>query len=149
MHFSNQNNKIHLYTLPSFFFTNKNILRPSYRHPNLQIPLLVSRHNINRGFFFSHMGWLLVKKHPLVKEKGATLDMSDLTSEPVLMFQRKSVPLPTPYPPVKCHSLLSSPGSICRWSASSAFCYRPPFPSIFGAKMSSLHTALPHYSATA
>lgn len=35
------------------------------------------------------MGWLLCKKHPLVREKGATLDMSDLTSEPVLAFQRK------------------------------------------------------------
>lgn len=46
-------------------------------------------HNINRGFFFAHMGWLLVKKHPLVKEKGATLDMSDLTSDPMLQFQRK------------------------------------------------------------
>uniref|UniRef100_A0A914KM23 Fatty acid desaturase domain-containing protein n=2 Tax=Meloidogyne TaxID=189290 RepID=A0A914KM23_MELIC len=46
-------------------------------------------HNINRGFFFAHMGWLLCKKHPLVREKGATLDMSDLTSEPVLAFQRK------------------------------------------------------------
>ncbi|KAL3082757.1 hypothetical protein niasHS_010559 [Heterodera schachtii] len=46
-------------------------------------------HNINRGFFFAHMGWLLVKKHPLVKEKGASLDMSDLTSDPLLMFQRK------------------------------------------------------------
>jgi len=37
------------------------------------------------------MGWLLCKKHPLVREKGATLDMSDLTSEPVLAFQRKFV----------------------------------------------------------
>lgn len=46
-------------------------------------------HNINRGFFFAHMGWLLVKKHPLVKEKGRTLDMSDLTSDPVLVFQRR------------------------------------------------------------
>jgi stearoyl-CoA desaturase (delta-9 desaturase) len=46
-------------------------------------------HNINRGFFFAHMGWLLCKKHPLVREKGATLDMSDLESEPVLAFQRK------------------------------------------------------------
>jgi len=46
-------------------------------------------HNINRGFFFAHMGWLLMKKHPLVVEKGKTLDMSDLTSDPVLAFQRK------------------------------------------------------------
>lgn len=27
-------------------------------------------HNSNRGFFFAHMGWLLVKKHDDVKEKG-------------------------------------------------------------------------------
>ncbi|KAL3102291.1 hypothetical protein niasHS_003700 [Heterodera schachtii] len=46
-------------------------------------------HNINRGFFFSHMGWLLVKKHPQVKAKGSTLDLSDLTSDPLLAFQRK------------------------------------------------------------
>jgi len=50
---------------------------------------IASRHNINRGFFFAHMGWLLMKKHPLVMEKGKTLDMSDLTSDPVLAFQKK------------------------------------------------------------
>lgn len=27
-------------------------------------------HNANRGFFFSHMGWLLLKKHNDVKQKG-------------------------------------------------------------------------------
>ncbi|KAK3091664.1 hypothetical protein FSP39_021653 [Pinctada imbricata] len=27
-------------------------------------------HNARRGFFFAHIGWLLVKKHPDVKEKG-------------------------------------------------------------------------------
>jgi len=46
-------------------------------------------HNINRGFFFSHMGWLIMKKHPKVKEMGSKLDLSDLTSDPVLAFQRK------------------------------------------------------------
>jgi stearoyl-CoA desaturase (delta-9 desaturase) len=46
-------------------------------------------HNVNRGFFFSHMGWLLVKKHPQIKKKGETLDLSDLTKDPLLMFQRK------------------------------------------------------------
>lgn len=46
-------------------------------------------HNVNRGFFFSHMGWLLVKKHPMIKKKGETLDLSDLKSDPLLMFQRK------------------------------------------------------------
>lgn len=46
-------------------------------------------HNVNRGFFFSHMGWLLTKKHPKIKEMGSKLDLSDLTSDPLLMFQRK------------------------------------------------------------
>lgn len=46
-------------------------------------------HNSKRGFFFSHIGWLLVKKHPDVKIKGGTIDMSDLRSDPIVMFQKK------------------------------------------------------------
>ncbi|KAL3278759.1 hypothetical protein HHI36_016286 [Cryptolaemus montrouzieri] len=46
-------------------------------------------HNSNRGFFFCHMGWLMSKKHPLVKEKGKTIDMSDLEADPWVMFQKK------------------------------------------------------------
>jgi len=46
-------------------------------------------HNVNRGFFFSHMGWLMTKKHPKIKEMGVKLDLSDLTSDPLLAFQRK------------------------------------------------------------
>ncbi|XP_011790934.1 PREDICTED: acyl-CoA desaturase [Colobus angolensis palliatus] len=46
-------------------------------------------HNSRRGFFFSHVGWLLVRKHPAVKEKGATLDLSDLEAEKLVMFQRR------------------------------------------------------------
>lgn len=46
-------------------------------------------HNVNRGFFFSHMGWLLTKKHPMIKEMGSKLDISDLYSDPVLVFQKK------------------------------------------------------------
>ncbi|GMS92650.1 hypothetical protein PENTCL1PPCAC_14825, partial [Pristionchus entomophagus] len=46
-------------------------------------------HNINRGFFFSHVGWLMVRKHPKVKEMGAKVDMSDLEADPILAFQRK------------------------------------------------------------
>ncbi|XP_052041191.1 stearoyl-CoA desaturase 4 isoform X3 [Apodemus sylvaticus] len=46
-------------------------------------------HNSRRGFFFSHMGWLLVRKHPAVKEKGGKLDMSDLKAEKLVMFQRR------------------------------------------------------------
>jgi stearoyl-CoA desaturase (delta-9 desaturase) len=35
------------------------------------------------------VGWLLVRKHPAVKEKGGLLDMSDLKAEKLVMFQRK------------------------------------------------------------
>ncbi|KFQ12799.1 Acyl-CoA desaturase, partial [Leptosomus discolor] len=46
-------------------------------------------HNAKRGFFFSHIGWLLVRKHPDVIEKGQKLDLSDLKADKVVMFQRK------------------------------------------------------------
>ncbi|XP_017464123.1 PREDICTED: stearoyl-CoA desaturase 5-like, partial [Rhagoletis zephyria] len=46
-------------------------------------------HNSHRGFWFAHMGWIYLKKHPLVLEKGNQLDMSDIEADPVVMFQQK------------------------------------------------------------
>ncbi|KAJ6661697.1 hypothetical protein lerEdw1_013219 [Lerista edwardsae] len=46
-------------------------------------------HNASRGFFFSHIGWLLVRKHPDVIEKGRKLDLSDLKADKVVMFQKR------------------------------------------------------------
>ncbi|VVC30275.1 Acyl-CoA desaturase,Fatty acid desaturase domain,Acyl-CoA desaturase, haem/steroid binding domain- [Cinara cedri] len=46
-------------------------------------------HNSSRGFFFSHMGWLMVRKHPDVTTKGRTVDMKDLEADPVVMWQKK------------------------------------------------------------
>ncbi|KAJ8723405.1 hypothetical protein PYW08_003317 [Mythimna loreyi] len=46
-------------------------------------------HNATRGFFYSHVGWLLVRKHPDVKKRGKELDMSDIYNNPVLRFQKK------------------------------------------------------------
>ncbi|XP_059047388.1 acyl-CoA Delta-9 desaturase-like [Achroia grisella] len=46
-------------------------------------------HNATRGFFFSHIGWLMVRKHPQIKAKGHTINMSDLNADPVLRFQKK------------------------------------------------------------
>lgn len=46
-------------------------------------------HNANRGFFYSHVGWLLVKKHPEVKKRGKDIDCSDIYGNPVLQFQKK------------------------------------------------------------
>lgn len=45
--------------------------------------------NAKRGFFFSHIGWLCVNKHPMVLEKKDSIDMSDLRADPIVMFQKK------------------------------------------------------------
>ena len=44
-------------------------------------------HNSQRGFFFAHMGWLMMLKHPEVLIKGQNIDISDLQQDPVVMFQ--------------------------------------------------------------
>ncbi|KAF7705757.1 acyl-CoA desaturase 1-like [Silurus meridionalis] len=46
-------------------------------------------HNASRGFFFSHIGWLLVRKHPNVIKDGQKLDLSDLKNDRVVMFQKR------------------------------------------------------------
>lgn len=46
-------------------------------------------HNASRGFFFSHIGWLLVKKHKDVMNKGKTVDLSDIAADPIVRFQQK------------------------------------------------------------
>lgn len=46
-------------------------------------------HNSKRGFFFSHMGWLMVRKHQDVMERGKSVDMSDLEKDPIVMWQKK------------------------------------------------------------
>ncbi|KAK5650895.1 hypothetical protein RI129_001924 [Pyrocoelia pectoralis] len=46
-------------------------------------------HNANRGFFFAHCGWLMMKKHPEVRRKGKEIDMSDVLEDPVVQFHLK------------------------------------------------------------
>lgn len=46
-------------------------------------------HNAKRGFFFSHVGWLLCRKHPDVKNKGKGIDLSDLEQDPIVYYQKK------------------------------------------------------------
>ncbi|XP_003247697.1 acyl-CoA Delta(11) desaturase isoform X2 [Acyrthosiphon pisum] len=46
-------------------------------------------HNANRGFFFSHVGWLMQRKHPEVYRKGKTIDMSDINNDPLVKFHTK------------------------------------------------------------
>lgn len=46
-------------------------------------------HDIRRGFFFAHVGWLLCRKHPAVREKGKLIDLSDLVADPIVRFQHR------------------------------------------------------------
>ena len=41
------------------------------------------------GMFFSHVGWLLMKKHPDVMKYGNKLNFDDVLSDPIVQFQRK------------------------------------------------------------
>ncbi|XP_045495244.1 acyl-CoA Delta(11) desaturase-like [Colias croceus] len=46
-------------------------------------------HDVRRGFFFSHVGWLMMKKHPDVILAGKKIDMSDIMNDPVAKFHMK------------------------------------------------------------
>ncbi|ENN73778.1 hypothetical protein HUJ04_010980 [Dendroctonus ponderosae] len=50
-------------------------------------------HNAKRGFFFSHVGWLVLTPHPLVVEKRKMVDMSDLENDSIVMWQKKLYPM--------------------------------------------------------
>ena len=47
-------------------------------------------HNATRGFFYAHVGWLLIKKHKDVVAAGRLLDFSDLHEDGFVMFQKVS-----------------------------------------------------------
>lgn len=46
-------------------------------------------HNSGRGLFFSHMGWVMCRKHQNVFRAAKKLDFSDLLADPVVAFQKK------------------------------------------------------------
>uniref|UniRef100_A0A1B0B3V7 Fatty acid desaturase domain-containing protein n=1 Tax=Glossina palpalis gambiensis TaxID=67801 RepID=A0A1B0B3V7_9MUSC len=46
-------------------------------------------HNSSRGFFFAHVGWLLIEKPSNVVARGKSLDLSDLYADRILMFEHK------------------------------------------------------------
>lgn len=49
-------------------------------------------HNAKRGLWFSHIGWLLEKKHPDVIKSGKRLLFDDLENDSVVMFQKQLDP---------------------------------------------------------
>ncbi|KAL3279058.1 hypothetical protein HHI36_016573 [Cryptolaemus montrouzieri] len=50
-------------------------------------------HNVNRGFIFSHIGWVVLTPHPKVVEKRKIIDMSDLDADPFVVWHRRLYPL--------------------------------------------------------
>lgn len=48
-------------------------------------------HNAKRGFFFAHIGWLMMKKHPEVIRRGRQVDLSNLYDDPIVAFQLRLV----------------------------------------------------------
>jgi len=46
-------------------------------------------HNSKRGFWFSHMWWLVLPKHPDLKRELETFEVPDLDNDPVVRFQSK------------------------------------------------------------
>jgi stearoyl-CoA desaturase (delta-9 desaturase) len=49
-------------------------------------------HNAKRGFWFSHIGWLFVRKNKDVIEAGKKLCLDDLLLDPVVIFQKQVDP---------------------------------------------------------
>lgn len=45
-------------------------------------------HNTTRGFFYAHIGWLLLPKTEELKRKGSTIPCDDLLVDPVVAFQK-------------------------------------------------------------
>jgi len=49
-------------------------------------------HDSQRGFFYAHIGWLILKKPNLVKTEGRKIDYSDLKADKIVMAQHKTDP---------------------------------------------------------
>eukprot|EP01061_Rhynchopus_euleeides_P009331 TRINITY_DN1848_c0_g1_i1.p1 TRINITY_DN1848_c0_g1~~TRINITY_DN1848_c0_g1_i1.p1 ORF type:complete len:609 (+),score=259.78 TRINITY_DN1848_c0_g1_i1:71-1897(+) len=50
-------------------------------------------HDITRGFFYSHMGWLLLKKRQAVKDAGKKIQCDDLLADPLVAIQHYGDPV--------------------------------------------------------
>jgi len=49
-------------------------------------------HNAKRGFFYAHVGWLLILKDPATAEAGKLLTFDDLAADPIVMWQKRTDP---------------------------------------------------------
>ena len=49
-------------------------------------------HNINRGFFFAHIGWLFHKKHQAFLDKSKLIPVNDLLNDFIVVLDKKLHP---------------------------------------------------------
>lgn len=49
-------------------------------------------HDSSRGFFYAHVGWLLLHKTEAVRKEGRKVDISDLQADPLVSFQNRFDP---------------------------------------------------------
>jgi len=66
-------------------------------------------HDARRGFFFSHVGWLLVLKQPEIREVGKRFNFDWLKNDPIVRFQHAYY-----FPLIAFFSFLL-PGFICSY----------------------------------
>lgn len=72
-----------------YFFVHKNSLFDWVRDHRVHHKYSETEadpHDSSRGFFFSHVGWLMMKKHPEVIKRGRQVDMTDVISDPIVAF---------------------------------------------------------------
>ena len=74
-------------------------------------------HNASRGFFFAHMGWLMVKKDKRVTMAGRELHYEDLTEDGVVTFQKALDPM---FAMVMCFIM---PAVVAMWGWDEDFLY--------------------------
>lgn len=81
-------------------------------------------HNSNRGFFFSHVGWLFLPKSAEVLSAEKEIYMTDLINDSVVKFQDDYYPiltavmsifLPTIIPMYLWHETFSISMNLCVW----------------------------------
>jgi len=58
-----------------------------HRSHHLHSDTELDPHNSEEGFFYSHAGWLLLKRQPKVVEALRKVEISDLMSDPLLKWQ--------------------------------------------------------------
>jgi len=63
-----------------------------HRTHHLYSDTIADPHDANRGFWFSHVGWLITKKRREVYEAGKEVNMNDIYADPVPMLQKSMDP---------------------------------------------------------